>query len=337
MKTSDFDYSLPPSAIAQHPLEKREESRLLVLGRTSGNILHRQFRDIVDYLGEGDVLVRNDTKVFPARLHAKKATGAEVEFLLIEELPNGNWSSMVKPGRRVRVGDVFRTGDLSLRIVNILPEGFREIEIHSENSLLESLEKVGEIPLPPYIHEPLAEVARYQTVFAAASGSVAAPTAGLHFTEELLKKVQNNGCKIATLTLHVGPGTFRPVKAEEISEHVMHEEHFELSKTCAEDIQTAKRIVSLGTTSLRTLEAVAEKNGQVSASKGKTGIFIYPGFEFKVVDALITNFHLPKSTLLMLVSAFSRRDIIFRAYEEALKEGYRFFSFGDAMYITDQI
>jgi S-adenosylmethionine:tRNA ribosyltransferase-isomerase len=337
MKTSDFDYHLPPSAVAQHPLPNREESRLLVLGKHTGRIQHRRFSEIIDYLGEGDVLVRNDTKVFPARVHAKKTTGATVEFLLIEQLPSGHWACMVKPGRRARPGDVFYAGEITLRIVDLLQEGYREVKINSSAPLFEALERIGEIPLPPYIHEPLREASRYQTVFAHSTGSVAAPTAGLHFTEELLRKVEEKGCKIATLTLHVGPGTFRPVKTDIVQNHVMHAEAFEITSACAQTLQGAKRVIALGTTSLRTLEAAGNASGNVLPLKGKTDIFIYPGYTFNVVDALITNFHLPKSTLLMLVSAFSRREWILQAYEEALKERYRFFSFGDAMFITDQL
>ncbi|MDI9472942.1 MAG: tRNA preQ1(34) S-adenosylmethionine ribosyltransferase-isomerase QueA [Bacillota bacterium] len=337
MKTSEFDYFLPVSSIAQHPIQNRDESRLLVVGRHSGKVLHRRFIDIIEYLTEGDVLVLNDTKVFPARIHAKKASGAIVEFLLIEELPNGNWSSMVKPGRKARPGDTFTVGDLVLEIAEILPEGFREIKIQSARPLFEALEMAGDIPLPPYIHEPLLESQRYQTVFAKYSGSVAAPTAGLHFTEELLKKVTDAGCEIAAITLHVGPGTFRPVKAENISEHVMHAERYEISKESAEKIRRARRIVSVGTTAVRTLETVASAHGKIVACSGSTDIFIYPGYHFQATDALITNFHLPKSTLLMLVSAFSSKDIVLRAYDQAVKDGYRFFSFGDAMFVTDQI
>lgn len=337
MKTSEFDYHLPPELIAQHPMNQRDASRLLVLGKNSGDIRHQVFRDITDYLGEGDVLVRNDTRVFSARLYAQKASGARAEFLFIEQNEVGDWVCMVRPGRKVRPGEVFTAGPIRLEILDILPEGFRLVRVESQEDFYASLEEYGEIPLPKYITEPLARKQSYQTVFARETGSVAAPTAGLHFTQELLSKVQEKGCRIASLTLHVGPGTFRPVKAENIHEHVMHAERYHLSQENAQIIRSAKRVIALGTTSMRTLEAIAKEKGEITACSGRTDIFIYPGHTFRAVQALITNFHLPKSTLLMLVSAFSSTETILRAYEEAVQEQYRFFSFGDAMFITDQI
>lgn len=338
MKRSDFGFELPEELIAQHPLENRPDSRLLLLGRHTGRLQDTTFHHLIDYLHPGDVLVLNETKVLPARVYGTKSTGARVEFLFLESLGEKTWSCLVKPGRKARVGDRFSLSDkLQLEVTDLLEDGLRKVTLSYEGIFEELLDEVGTMPLPPYIHESLEDQKRYQTIYAKHWGSSAAPTAGLHFTDELLEKIKDKGVEIAKLTLHVGLGTFRPVKAERIEDHMMHEEAYELSVENAEKICRAKRVVAVGTTSVRTLESIYQKHGQICADSGRTSIFIYPGYEFKVVDALITNFHLPESTLLMLVSAFSSREKIMDAYAHAIKEKYRFFSFGDAMMITEEL
>ncbi|NLY35894.1 MAG: tRNA preQ1(34) S-adenosylmethionine ribosyltransferase-isomerase QueA [Tissierellia bacterium] len=338
MKTSDFNYDLPEELIAQSPLEKRSESRLLLLGRSSGKIKEGHFYDIVDYLHPGDVLVLNDTKVLPARVYGVKSTGARVEFLFLERLDEKQWSVLVKPGRRARVGDCFILSDkLSLEVLEILEDGLRRVKLFYEGIFEEVLEEIGTMPLPPYIHEILDDQGRYQTVYAMVTGSSAAPTAGLHFTDELLKKIADKGVKIARITLHVGLGTFRPVKSQRIEEHIMHEESYRLDEKDSQLICGAKRVIAVGTTSVRTLESIYAKYGKIQADEGRTSIFIYPGFTYRVVDVLITNFHLPGSTLVMLVSAFSTKNNILNSYNYAIKNKFRFFSFGDAMMITEEL
>lgn len=338
MKTSDFNYELPDRLIAQSPLEKRSESRLLLLGRRSGKIKEGHFYDIVDYLHPGDVLVINETKVLPARVYGVKTTGARVEFLFLEQVDKKEWSVLVKPGRKARLGDRFTLSDkLSLEILEIEEDGLRRVKLFYEGIFEEVLEEIGTMPLPPYIHEVLLDQTRYQTVYAMDSGSSAAPTAGLHFTDELLRKIEEKGVKIARLTLHVGLGTFRPVKSKRLEEHIMHEESYFLDEKNAKLIREAKRVVAVGTTSVRTLESIYEKYGSLQADQGRTSIFIYPGFSYRVVDVLITNFHLPGSTLVMLVSAFSTRENILNSYNYAIQQQFRFFSFGDAMMITEEL
>lgn len=333
MKTSDFYYDLPEELIAQHPLEKRSESRLLLLDKVTGEIQHKHFYDIYDELHEGDVLVLNDTKVLPARIYGTKSTGANVEFLLLKETIKDHWECLVKPGRRARHGDTFDFGSFRGEVKEILEDGLRLVKFTYDGLFIDHLVQLGEMPLPPYIHKTLEDQSRYQTVYAKELGSAAAPTAGLHFTEALLKKLEEKGVKITYVTLHVGLGTFRPVKVENIENHIMHSERYHMSKEAAATINQGKRVIAVGTTSVRTLEASYQKNGLIKEDEDDTSIFITPGFDFKIVDALITNFHLPESTLMMLVSALSTREHILRAYEEAVKEKYRFFSFGDAMFI----
>ena len=345
LKTADFFYDLPPELIAQHPSEKRDESRLMVLDREKNTVEHRHFYDILDYLQEGDVLVINDSKVIPARLygHAEGREEAALELLLLRQHELDTWETLVKPGKRARIGSraVFGGGLLRGEIVDIVEEGNRLIRFEYDKTryanIYEILNQIGMMPLPPYITERLADNDRYQTVYAREEGSAAAPTAGLHFTPELLKKIREKGVQIAPVMLHVGLGTFRPVKAERIDEHVMHSEYFSVSEESASLINRCKaaggRIVCVGTTSCRTIESVAREDGTIPAVSGETGIFIYPGYRFKAVDALITNFHLPESTLLMLVSAFYDREHMMEAYRTAVNEEYRFFSFGDAMLI----
>ena len=340
MKASDFDFYLPQELIAQHPLEKRDEARLMVLDKQSGNIEHKVFRDVLDYLEEGDCLVLNDTRVLPARLFGtKEGSGGKMEFLLLKRKEKDLWETLVKPGRRAQIGSrfLFGNGELKAQVVAIGEEGSRLVRFEYEGIFEEVLDRLGQMPLPPYIKEKLEDKEMYQTVYSREQGSAAAPTAGLHFTEELLKRIEEKGVKLAFLTLHVGLGTFRPMKVENIDEHVMHSEYYSLSKESAEAINSCKengnKVVAVGTTSTRTLETIGGEDSRVREQSGWTDIFIYPGYEFKIVDALITNFHLPKSTLLMLVSALSSRDIILNAYETAVKEKYRFFSFGDAMII----
>jgi len=343
LKVSDFDYELPEELIAQTPLGKRDESRLLVYHTKSKKIEHRIFRDIVDYIYPGDCLVINDTKVIPARLLGyREDTGGKIEFVLLRREDQDVWRVLVKPGRKAHIGTrfVFGNGLLKAEVLGVTEEGGRTVRFFFDGIFEEVLDKVGMMPLPPYIHEELKDPNRYQTVYAKYSGSAAAPTAGLHFTPELLKQLENKGVVIARVTLHVGIGTFRPVKVENIQDHVMHEEVYAVSQEAAERINAAKlaekRIIAVGTTSLRTLESIAGENGLVKAGRGETDLFIYPGYRFKTVDALITNFHLPKSTLLMLVSALAGREEILQVYREAIAERYRFFSFGDAMFITDK-
>ena len=340
MKLEEFDYNLPEELIAQVPIAKRDESRLMVLHRQSKTIEHKTFKDIIDYLKPGDCLVRNNTKVIPARLYGKKNTGANVEFVLLKQIEGDIWESIVRPGNKLKPGSVVYFGDgiLKANILDIMEDGTRKVEFEYEGIFNEILDKIGFMPLPPYIHESLKEKDRYQTVYAKYNGSAAAPTAGLHFTPELLKKIEEKGVKIANVTLHVGIGTFRPVKEENIEEHKMHTEHFYIKQEDVDKINETKktggRVISVGTTSCRVLETIAsEETGLVEATEGDTGIYIYPGYKFKCIDGLITNFHLPKSTLLMLVSALAGREFVLNAYNEAVKERYRFFSFGDAMFI----
>ena len=340
MKLEEFDYNLPEELIAQVPIAKRDESRLMVLHRNSKRIEHKTFKDIIDYLKPGDCLVRNNTKVIPARLYGKKETGANVEFVLLNQIEGDIWESIVRPGNKLKPGTKVEFGDglLKATILDIMDGGTRKVEFEYEGIFNEILDKIGLMPLPPYIHESLKEKDRYQTVYAKYNGSAAAPTAGLHFTPELLKRIEEKGIKIANVTLHVGIGTFRPVKEENIEEHKMHTEHFYIKQEDVEKINETKkaggRVIAVGTTSCRVLETIAsEETGLVEATEGDTGIYIYPGYKFKCIDGLITNFHLPKSTLLMLVSALAGREFVLDAYNEAVKEKYRFFSFGDAMLI----
>ena len=339
MKVSEFNYNLPEELIAQTPIEKRDESRLMILDRSKKTIEHKKFKDIIDYLEPGDVLVRNNTKVIPARLYGQKETGAKVEFLLLNNIEKDCWECIVRPGNKLHIGTkvIFGDGILTAEILEIMPGGTRKVEFHYQGIFNEILDQIGLMPLPPYIHESLKEKDRYQTVYAKYDGSAAAPTAGLHFTEELLKKLEEKGIIIANVTLHVGIGTFRPVKEDTVEEHKMHTEHYYIKQEDVDKINNAKkngkRVIAVGTTSCRVLETIADENGMVKETEGDTGIYIYPGYKFKCLDGLITNFHLPQSTLLMLVSALAGKDYIMNAYEEAVKEKYRFFSFGDAMFI----
>ena len=339
MKVSEFNYELPEELIAQTPIKKRDESRLMVLNKQEQTIEHKTFKDIIDYLESGDVLVRNNTKVIPARLYGKKETGANVEFLLLNNIEGDIWECIVRPGNKLHVGTkvIFGEGLLKANILEIMSGGTRKVEFRYEGIFNEILDQIGLMPLPPYIREELKQKERYQTVYAKYNGSAAAPTAGLHFTEELLKKIQEKGIVIANVTLHVGIGTFRPVKEETVEAHEMHSEHYYIKQEDADKINQAKkngkRVIAVGTTSCRVLETVADKNGYIQATEGDTQIFIYPGYQFKILDGLITNFHLPQSTLLMLVSALAKKDYIMKAYQEAVQEKYRFFSFGDAMFI----
>ncbi|NFH91409.1 tRNA preQ1(34) S-adenosylmethionine ribosyltransferase-isomerase QueA [Clostridium botulinum] len=340
MNVKDFDFYLPEELIAQHPLEKRDTSRLMVLDKETGEISHKNFYDIIDYLNEGDTLVLNNTRVMPARLIGEKeGTGGKIEFLLLKRVDKDRWECLAKPGKSARVGRQFTFGDgkLKAEVVEVKENGNRIVEFYYEGIFEEVLDSLGEMPLPPYIHERLEDRERYQTVYSKENGSAAAPTAGLHFTEELLHKIKEKGINIAYVTLHVGLGTFRPVKVETIEDHEMHSEYYHLSKEDAEVINETKkrgnRVISVGTTSTRTLETIADEDGNVKETSGWTNIFIYPGYKFKVVDRLITNFHLPESTLIMLVSTLAGKEHVMNAYEEAVKERYRFFSFGDAMFI----
>jgi len=339
-KTSDFYYDLPERLIAQTPIKERDHSRLLVLDKKTGEISHKYFYDIIDYLNEGDCLVINDTKVLPARLFGtRKDTKAVIEFLLLKRIDDCRWETLVKPGKKARLGAeiVFEENFLTGKIVDILEEGNRIIEFQYEGIFEEILDKLGEMPLPPYIHEKLEDKDRYQTIYAKHLGSAAAPTAGLHFNDKLLADIEKKNVNIAKLTLHVGLGTFRPVKSEYIDGHIMHSEYYELNDSEANKIniakQTGHKVISVGTTSVRTLETIADDEGNVKAQKGWTNIFIYPGYKYKAVDSLITNFHLPESTLIMLVSALAGKENIMKAYREAVEREYRFFSFGDAMFI----
>ncbi len=339
MKKEDFDFYLPESLIAQTPLLDRSSSRMLVVDKTTGSREHMFFRDVLDYFEEGDCLVINDTRVIPARLIGAKETGAKVEILLLKRLDEKRYETIVYPGKKARVGDkiIFGDGILSCVVEEIVTEGNRIVRFEYEGIFEEILDKLGEMPLPPYITEKLEEKERYQTVYAKNSGSAAAPTAGLHFTPEILAKLKEKGVNIANVTLHVGLGTFRPVKADNILEHIMHSEIYEVSEETAKIVNktkaNGKKVVSVGTTSTRTLESCVNEKGELEASSGETDIFIYPGYEFKIVDRLITNFHLPESTLIMLVSALAGKESVLDAYNEAVKEQYRFFSFGDAMFI----
>jgi len=340
MKTDDFDFELPEELIAQHPIVKRDESRLMVLNKETGEIEHKNFYNIVDYLEEGDTLVVNDTKVIPARLFGvKEDTEAHIEILLLKNILGNNWECLVKPAKRVKIGTIVSFGDglLKAKCIGVGEEGIRELEFIYEGVFYEILDRLGTMPLPPYIREKLEDKDRYQTIYAKNIGSAAAPTAGLHFTEELLARIKGKGVNICYVTLHVGLGTFRPVSVEDVTKHTMHSEYYEMDKVTSDILNKAKadgrRIISVGTTSTRTLETIMNKYGCFRECFGWTNIFIYPGYEFKAVDALITNFHLPKSTLIMLVSALSTREIVLNAYREAVRSKYRFFSFGDAMFI----
>lgn len=356
MKVSEFNYNLPKELIAQVPIPNRDQSRLMVLDRKNQSIDHKIFKDIIDYLEPGDCLVRNNTKVIPARLYGvKEETGAHVEFLLLHRIEGDIWEVMVKPGRKLMPGTKVVFGEglfdeengqedkkeprilLRAEILEQLEGGARSVKFEYDGIFNEILNEIGLMPLPPYIHEKLKEKDRYQTVYAKYDGSAAAPTAGLHFTDELLEKIKEKGVEIANVTLHVGIGTFRPVKVENVEEHDMHSEHFYIKQEDAEKINKAKReghrVIAVGTTSCRVLESIADENGMVKEAESDTNIFIYPGYQFKCLDCLITNFHLPESTLIMLVSALAERDFVMKAYAEAVKEQYRFFSFGDAMLI----
>ncbi len=340
LQVSDFYYDLPKELIAQDPLSDRSASRLLVLQQKSGEITHRSFCDIKEYLRPGDCLVLNNTKVIPARLMGRKTgTDAQVELLLLKRLSEDTWETLVRPGKKLREGAkvTFGEGLLQGEIVHVQPDGNRQVRFSYEGIFEEVLDRLGEMPLPPYITHKLKDRDRYQTVYAKQEGSAAAPTAGLHFTRELLEEIRSSGVRLAEITLHVGLGTFRPVKAQRIEDHNMHTEYYEIDQNAAEIINQAKaeghRVIAVGTTSTRTLESAADENGVIKASRGWTNIFIYPGYTFRVIDGLITNFHLPESTLIMLVSAFAGKEYVFRAYEEAIRERYRFFSFGDAMLI----
>ena len=340
MKRQDFYYELPEELIAQDPLEDRESSRLLVLDKESGVISHRVFREITDYLKEGDCLVINDTKVLPARLiGSKEGTNGKIEILLLKRRENNIWETLVKPGKKARPGTriIFGDGLLTGEVKDVAEEGNRLIQFTYEGIFEEILDRLGQMPLPPYITHQLKDKDRYQTVYAKHTGSAAAPTAGLHFTPELLGRIEAQGVEIAKVTLHVGLGTFRPVKVDEITDHHMHSEFYQIDEEAAEKINRAKengkRVVCVGTTSCRTVESAADENGKLHACSGWTGIFIYPGYRFKVLDCLVTNFHLPESTLIMLVCALAGREQVLEAYEEAVRERYRFFSFGDAMLI----
>ena len=342
MKTSDFFFDLPKELIAQDPLEDRSASRLMVLHRKTGTIEHKHFTDIIDYLNPGDCLVRNNTKVIPARLYGtREDTGAVIELLLLKRRKDDIWETLVKPGKKARTGAhiSFGEGLLKGEIIDVLEDGNRLIQFSYEGIFEEILDQLGQMPLPPYITHKLQDKNRYQTVYAKYDGSAAAPTAGLHFTNELFEKLEKKGVIVANVTLHVGLGTFRPVKVDDVTQHHMHSEHYFIEPEEAEKIRKAKenggRIICVGTTSCRTLESAADENGNIKACEGDKEIFIDPGYSFKIMDELITNFHLPESTLLMLVSALAGKDFIMKAYEEAVKERYRFFSFGDAMFITD--
>lgn len=340
MKTEDFYFDLPEEKIAQVPLKNREDSKLLFLKKDTGEIKHKTFEDIIDYLEDGDCIVLNNTRVIPARLFGKKKdTGGSVEFLLLKRIDNDKWETLVRPGKRAKVGTqfIFGEGKLKGKIVDIGKDGTRIIDFEYQGIFEEILDKLGQMPLPPYITEKLDDKERYQTVYSKNIGSAAAPTAGLHFTKNLLKKLSNKGVNIAYVTLHVGLGTFRPVKVDNLEEHKMHSEYYDIEDQVADLInetkKAGKKVIAVGTTSIRTLESSIDKNGLVKAGSGSTDIFIYPGYEFKIVDKLITNFHLPESTLIMLVSALAGKDNTFKAYKEAIDNDYRFFSFGDAMFI----
>ena len=339
MKTNEFDYNLPEELIAQHPTKNRDEARMMVLDKNTGEREDKYFYDIIDYLQAGDVLVMNDTRVIPARLFGHRPEKEEkIEVFLLTNTEGSKWEVLVRPGKKMKIGtEVIFSEELSCKVLDIKEDGNRIVEFYYEGIFNEILDRLGNMPLPPYIKEKLKDNEDYQTVYSKNPGSVAAPTAGLHFTKELLEKIEAKGIKLAYLTLNVGLGTFRPVNEDEITDHKMHSEFYTLSEETAEILNEAKkedrRIIAVGTTSIRTLEAVYQKNGKICADSGWTDIFIYPGFEFKVVDAIITNFHLPKSTLIMLIAAFTSKDIILNAYNDAVSKKYRFFSFGDCMFI----
>lgn len=339
MRTEDFDYYLPEELIAQHPADKRDFSRLMVVDRKTGQREDKHFYDIIDYLNEGDLLVMNDTRVIPARLFGhREGKEEEIEVFLLENIEKDKWEVLVRPGKKMKIGTkcIF-SDELSIEVVDIKEDGNRIVEFSYEGIFQEILDRLGNMPLPPYIKEKLKDKERYQTVYSKNPGSVAAPTAGLHFTKELLKKIEKKGVKLAYITLNVGLGTFRPVKVDDVKNHKMHSEFYQISKETADLINETKknnkRIISTGTTTTRTLESVYKKNGEIKDDSGWTDIFIYPGFEFKVIDCQITNFHLPKSTLIMLVSALASKEIILDAYKDAVEKKYRFFSFGDAMFL----
>ena len=341
MKTVDFYYDLPKEMIAQTPLEPRDSSKMMVLSKKDGSILHKHFYDVVDMLNEGDCLILNDSRVLPARIFGnKEETGASVEFLMLRQIENNTWETLAKPGKKAKIGTKFIFGDgiMTGTVRDVTEEGNRIVDFECEENIYTALDKIGQMPLPPYITEKLNDKERYQTVYSNELGSAAAPTAGLHFTKELLQKIKDKGVNIGYVTLHVGLGTFRPVKVDNITEHKMHSEHYEVPEETAQLIKKTKengnRVIAVGTTSCRTLESVAQKHGEIVPCHGFTDIFIYPGFEFKVLDGLITNFHLPESTLIMLVSAFTGYDNTMNAYKTAVDEKYRFFSFGDSMMIV---
>jgi len=343
MHLSDYDYNLPEELIAQTPIKNRDESKLLVLDKENGKIEHKKFKNIIDYLNSGDVLVLNDTKVIPARLIGiKEETNATIELLLLKDLGEDTWECLSRPAKRLKIGTIVTFGDglLKAEVIKKLDEGMVHVKLIYEGILMEILDKLGEMPLPPYIHEKLAEKDRYQTVYARNIGSAAAPTAGLHFTNELLEELSNKGIIITYVTLHVGIGTFRPVEVDNILEHHMHSEYYEMNEETANILNKAqeenRRIIAVGTTSTRVLETIRHKYDKFIPSSGNTDIFIYPGYEYKAIDCLITNFHLPKSTLLMLVSALASKEYIFNAYKDAVLNKYRFFSFGDAMFIKKE-
>lgn len=340
MKTSDFYYELPKELIAHTPVEPRDSSRLLVLNRRDGSVEHRHFYDIIDYLHEGDLIVANDSRVLPARIFGvKDGTGARVEFLLLKQISGNRWETLCKPGKKAREGASFTFGDGLLRaeVAEVRDDGNRVVDFDCDENFFATLDKIGQMPLPPYITAELQDKERYQTVYSHELGSAAAPTAGLHFTEELLERIRQKGVKIAYVTLHVGLGTFRPVKVDDVTRHKMHSEHYEIPAETARLINETKqnggRVIAIGTTSCRTLESVATQYGAIKPCEGFTDIFIYPGYQFKVLDGLVTNFHLPESTLIMLVSAFAGYDNVMNAYKLAVEERYRFFSFGDCMCI----
>ena len=341
MKTSDFYYDLPKALIAQTPVEPRDSSRLMLLDRSTGEISHRHFYEIIDSLNPGDLLVANDSRVLPARIYGvKDETGARVEFLLLRQLTGNRWETLCKPGKKAREGASFTFGDGLLRatVAEVKDDGNRIVDFECDENFFATLDKIGQMPLPPYITEELKDKERYQTVYSHELGSAAAPTAGLHFTTELMQRIKDKGVSIAYVTLHVGLGTFRPVKVDDVTNHKMHSEHYEIPEETARLINKTKknggRVIAVGTTSCRTLESVASFYGEIKPCEGFTDIFIYPGYEFKVLDGLITNFHLPESTLIMLVSAFAGYDNVMNAYKTAVEEKYRFFSFGDAMFIS---
>lgn len=339
MKTSDFFYDLPEELIAQVPLENRQESRLLTLSKVDGTVQHKHFYDVLNYLEEGDCLVLNNTRVLPARIYGiREDTGAVVEFVLLKQKGTNLWECLAGPGKKAKIGHKFKFSDkMTATVIDVLDDGNRILEFHPQGEFFSLLDEIGQMPLPPYIKEKLEDKERYQTVYSKELGSAAAPTAGLHFTNDLLEKLKNKGVKIAFVTLHVGLGTFRPVKVDDVTAHKMHSEYYEVTEETANIINQTKqnggKVICVGTTSCRTIESVAQKYGEIKACSGDTEIFIYPGFKFKCMDGLITNFHLPESTLIMLVSAFAGFDNVMNAYKIAVEEKYRFFSFGDAMLI----